>query len=99
MTTPFSPNFGEVKERLSLHILNCVDLVKEHVETRKLFTDLQPNIEQGRIRLWVDIFPKSEGDPGEFCLAANKKILFIIHIFVCVFLFVICFLFVCLLVC
>ncbi|XP_034017505.1 otoferlin isoform X1 [Thalassophryne amazonica] len=62
----------QTEEHLALTVLNHWEeiprvgcrLVPEHVETRALLNPSKPGIEQGRIEMWVDMFPMDMPAPG-----------------------------------
>ncbi|KAL6477595.1 hypothetical protein MHYP_G00134300 [Metynnis hypsauchen] len=62
----------QTDEHLALAVLNHWEdfprvgckLAPEHVETRPLLNPDKPGIEQGRIEMWVDMFPKDMPAPG-----------------------------------
>ncbi|XP_053101941.1 fer-1-like protein 6 [Hemicordylus capensis] len=62
----------ESYEHLALKVLRSWDqipaigckLVPEHIETRPLYHKDKPGMEQGRVQMWVDMFPKDMPLPG-----------------------------------
>ena len=50
--TPPAGEVGPAHERLALHILHTFNLVPEHIETRSLYSPVQPDIEQVRQSEW-----------------------------------------------
>uniref|UniRef100_A0A665X1M3 Otoferlin n=1 Tax=Echeneis naucrates TaxID=173247 RepID=A0A665X1M3_ECHNA len=71
----------QTEEHLALTVLNHWEeiprlgckLVPEHVETRPLLNPDKPGIEQGRIEMWVDMFPMDMPAPGPAIDIAPRK--------------------------
>ena len=59
-------------QRLALHILRQQNLVPEHIETRSLYTLMQPGIPQGQLHMWVDIFKKVDAIPPPVDISPRK---------------------------
>uniref|UniRef100_A0A8I3N7D1 Fer-1 like family member 6 n=1 Tax=Canis lupus familiaris TaxID=9615 RepID=A0A8I3N7D1_CANLF len=62
----------ESYEHLALRVLHSWEdmpevgcrLVPEHIESRPLYHKDKPGMEQGRLQMWVDMFPKDMPQPG-----------------------------------
>ncbi|XP_063963953.1 myoferlin-like [Lytechinus pictus] len=68
-----SEHEGPQDQRLALYALRQFPLVREHIETRPLYSPLLPGIEQGKLQMWVDIFPMTMGPPGPPCDITPRK--------------------------
>ncbi|XP_062132086.1 otoferlin [Drosophila sulfurigaster albostrigata] len=80
----------DLHERLSLTVLRNLDklpsfgykLVPEHVETRSLYHDDYPGVEQGKIQMWIELFKASMFIPTHIDITPTAPITYEVRIVV-----------------
>ncbi|XP_057672230.1 otoferlin [Diorhabda carinulata] len=86
-----SGDFDYDKEVLALFVLRRwkempligFPLVPEHVETRSLFHPSKPGIEQGKLQLWIDIFPILDiPPPGKVDITLRKPLTYELRVII-----------------
>ncbi|XP_060106581.1 fer-1-like protein 5 [Heteronotia binoei] len=77
---PSHKHLGPPKQRMALHLLRTCGLVPEHLETRTLYNSDLPGIGQGKIQMWIDVFPEGLGEPGPaFDITPRKPKLYVLR--------------------
>eukprot|EP00116_Pleurobrachia_bachei_P017153 sb/3477415/ len=56
-------DWGPAADRLALYALLDLQLVPEHIEMRTLYNPLRPEMPQGVVEMFVDIFDKTRPIP------------------------------------
>jgi len=73
---------ASAKQQLALEVLHMYGLVPEHVETRTLYNDDCPGIPQGKLHLWVDIFPYDRNLPPPVDISPRTAQKYVLRIIV-----------------
>lgn len=75
---------GMAIQNAALMALHSVGLVREHIETRALYDPMQPGLEQGKIQMWIDMFPKEDwsrdGMPKAIDITPRKPKKFVLRV-------------------
>ena len=70
------------RQQMALKFLQKQHLVPEHIETRNLYTPMHPNMTQGQLHMWVDIFRKDGMIPPSVDVSPRKPEKYVLRVVV-----------------
>ena len=79
---PHNDSTDVPEQRLALQVLRQQNLVPEHIESRSLYNPLQPKIPQGKLHMWVDIFPNDNNVPNPVDVSLRKPEKYVLRVVV-----------------
>ncbi|XP_063694280.1 myoferlin-like isoform X6 [Bolinopsis microptera] len=56
------------RNELAIQVLHQSGVTPEHIETRTLYNDDCPGIPQGKLHMWIDLFPYNESIPAPIAI-------------------------------